>query len=250
MSKFTIDSFKKSCQDNKYICYQVIQPNFKLLVELFGSYLTYNTLIKYNSINIESIQIAILVDLENYVNIYLWINNEYVNEEIRFKNIGSELIYKIEQLVYVNLINIINSDDLLNNNKLYISYGRFGLDFFDNYIRSKLSKNDMSIINKFISNLDPEDRYFEYYSISMKGREEYLYNELLLLDINDSSNKLFPVYLEDINTSSSYALERCYTDYDDDEYNSETDFITINKLEQIIIKNSHYQNIINNIINN
>lgn len=206
--------------------------------------------IKYDNSNIKSIQIGILVDLENYVNVYLWIGDEYINEEIRFKNIGSELIYKIEQLVYTNLIREKNLDDSSddNINKLYASTGRFGLDFFDNYIGSKLSKNDMTIIKKFISDLDPEDRYFEYYSVSMKGREEYLYNELLLLDINHDSNKLFPVYLEDINTSSPYALERCYTDYDNSD--TETNFINISKLEEMMVKNSHYQKIINNIINN
>ena len=80
------------------------------------------------------------------------------------------------------------------------------------------------------------------------NRDEYLYNELLLLDINDNFNKLFPVYLEDINTSSPYALERCYTDYDD--YDSEINFIDLSKLEEMMVKNSHYQKIINNVINN
>lgn len=249
---YTIETFKTS--NNKWTYYQLTQPNFNLLVDLFGSYLKYNTLNKYNIVDIKSIQIGISVDvdLDNYVNVYLWIADEFINEEIRFKNYGSELIYKIEQLEYANSIITEESNINLENEsaKLYISSGQINLDFFNNYIKQNLTKNDLEIINKFITELDPEYEYFEYYSISTKGREEYLYNELLLLDINHDSNKLFPIYFENINTSSTYALERCYTDYDDYESEPELNYIKVTELNNMIIKNSYYNQIKNNIINN
>ena len=63
MTSQLLESFEKlylnNDNDNKWICYQVIEPNFNLIVDLFGSYLTYNNLIKYVDTEIKSIQIII-----------------------------------------------------------------------------------------------------------------------------------------------------------------------------------------------
>jgi len=262
---YTIETFKQN--DSKWNLYTVIYPTFSLLVDLFGNYLTFNTLNQYNNPNniLESVNIGILVDLENYVNVHVWIENKYINEEIRFKNIGSELIYKIEQLELSGLVKAENSNSNSNSSnktkKLYMRSGRIDLDFFNTYIKAQLFPNDLAIISKSINHLmqlEPEERYFEYYSITTKGRKEYLYLELLLLDINHDSNKFFPIFISDINTSSPYALERCYTDYDYDNSDSDSDsesdiesrYVHVEKLEQMMIKNSFYNIIKQSIIDN
>jgi hypothetical protein len=82
-----------------------MDTGINLLVDLFGDWFTYNTLAKYDN---ETVNLVVglqqstsdVLDMEdNYIKIHVWINNNYIDQEIKFKNYGSVLIYKLDELV-------------------------------------------------------------------------------------------------------------------------------------------------------
>ncbi len=76
--------------------------------------------------------------------------------------------------------------------------------------------------------MEDEEKYVEAKTIYFKGMNQCYYTELILLDID---SKYIPVLIENINTSSTYCLEKSYWEYDnEDEYNEEK----IIKLDEII----------------
>ena len=93
-----------------------MDAEINLLVNLFGDWFTYNTLAKYNNqlVNLV-VGISDVSDMDakhlltslredNYIKIHVWIDNNYIDQEIKFKNCGhkgSDIIYKLDELVEV-----------------------------------------------------------------------------------------------------------------------------------------------------
>ena len=84
-----------------------MDTGINLLVDLFGDWFTYNTLAKYDNVTVNLVvgissskSTSDVSDMEdNYIKIHVWINNNYIDQEIKFKNCGSVLIYKLDELV-------------------------------------------------------------------------------------------------------------------------------------------------------
>ncbi len=69
---------------------------FEMIVDLFGNYLTWNELNKYSNDKSINLQVATKI-FDNKCVLTVWFNKEYI-KDIEFKNNGSELIYKLEQM--------------------------------------------------------------------------------------------------------------------------------------------------------
>jgi len=108
---YSIDSF---ISNNSNCSLYKVQVGFETLVRLFGDWYSYNTLVKYNNIFVDLNVITILKKSENildttlieteYVHVHVWINGSYISDqEIKFKNVGSPLIYLLDDLVSVGI---------------------------------------------------------------------------------------------------------------------------------------------------
>jgi hypothetical protein len=88
------------CASNSNAQTYHMDAEINLLVNLFGDWFTYNTLAKYNDqlVNLV-VGISDVSDIDNYIKIHVWIDNNYIDQEIKFKNCGSVLIYKLDELV-------------------------------------------------------------------------------------------------------------------------------------------------------
>jgi hypothetical protein len=115
---------------------------------------------------------------------------------------------------------------------IYYSEGQFSKSQIDEYIKNSMSKKQYKILLNLWKNTD--DKIIEFKSIGINNPNGYTYNELFLFDINDNDNKYMPVYVQNINTSSVYALMRLGTNYDDDD--DENNFISIDDLKNMIIE--------------
>jgi hypothetical protein len=67
------------------------------LIDLFGDEFTYNQLNKYKDNESNDLIIASKNYDDNMCILTIWINNEYV-DDIRFKDCGYPLVYKLSQL--------------------------------------------------------------------------------------------------------------------------------------------------------
>jgi hypothetical protein len=108
-------------------------------------------------------------------------------------------------------------NDNKNNLRFYIKKGSIDKSFFDDFIRSHVQKNLLKKCDKILEDYE----FIEYYSIGCKSDRVACYSELWFLDINmddicKEKSILLPIYIPDINTSSSYSLARCYNDEDYD----------------------------------
>ena len=97
--------------------------------------------------------------------------------------------------------------------KFYLNFSFINKNFFDNYIKDHVQKNLQKRCDKILEDYE----FIECYSIGLKSECIACYNELWLLDINmDEISKekgmYLPIFIENINTSSCYALERCSMD--------------------------------------
>jgi hypothetical protein len=115
---------------------------------------------------------------------------------------------------------------------IYYSEGQFSKSQIDEYIKNSMSKKQYKILLNLWKNTD--DKIIEFKSIGINNPNGYTYNELFLFDINDNDNKYMPVYVQNINTSSVYALMRLGTNDDDDD--DENNFISIDDLKNMIIE--------------
>lgn len=88
--------------------------------------------------------------------------------------------------------------------------------FYQEYLIDKLGVKLVNYIEKKFENTNREERYIEGYSITYPSEKSCYYNELFLLDVGFDDNKLLPISIIGINTSSLYALEKCYIDSDDE----------------------------------
>ena len=71
--------------------------SFETLIDLFGDEFTYNELNKYNNNDKYDLDIASKNYDNNMCILTIWINKEYV-KDIRFKDCGYPLVYKLSQL--------------------------------------------------------------------------------------------------------------------------------------------------------
>jgi hypothetical protein len=93
------------CASNSNAQTYHMDAEINLLVNLFGDWFTYNTLAKYNNqlVNLV-VGISDISDMDNYIKIHVWIDNNYIDQEIKFKNCGykgSDIIYKLDELVEI-----------------------------------------------------------------------------------------------------------------------------------------------------
>ncbi len=98
---------------------------YSTLIDLFGDYFTYNELVKYNQNKSYSLDVAIKIYDDNNGIITIWIDGGYA-KDINFKNYGSELIYKLEQLEQLEESN----QTEIFNKEFYYTEGRITYYFF------------------------------------------------------------------------------------------------------------------------
>lgn len=91
----TIESFKSS---HSHYSFYKAECEFSTLVKLFGDWFTYNTLDQYRDMCVK-LSVGTTLTHENHVHVYVWINGHKIDQDIKFKNIGSELIYLLDDLV-------------------------------------------------------------------------------------------------------------------------------------------------------
>lgn len=87
--------------------------------------------------------------------------------------------------------------------------------FFKDFILHNIQKNLQAKCNKIISDYG----FIECYSIGVKSSRDCYYSELWLLDINlntNNNNYYLPIFIQNINTSSEYAMSKCYLDNDEE----------------------------------
>ncbi len=87
--------------------------------------------------------------------------------------------------------------------------------FYKDFIVHHIQKNLQAKCNKIIN----DSEFIECYSIGIKSDRQCSYSELWLLDINlniNNKNYYLPIFIEDINTSSEYAMSRSYLDNDEE----------------------------------
>lgn len=120
--------------------------------------------------------------------------------------------------------------------------GTFDYIFFNDYIKQYLTQKELKIINNLWKNLYNDEKYIDYISIPLKGYRDYIYNELILLDVLNDDNLYMFVFVQNINTSSQYSLVKSQYDdnydcSDDEDYQPLTLDIITNMLLPIYDKN-------------
>ena len=96
---YSITSFKSN---HSHYSFYNAQVEFGTLVKLFGDWFSYNTLNQYSNICVDlAIDLAVGTTLisNNNIQVHVWLNSEFIDQEIIFKNIGSQLIYLLDDLV-------------------------------------------------------------------------------------------------------------------------------------------------------
>ncbi len=76
---------------------------FETIEYLLGDWIVYNDLIKYKKDDIIDLAIGTKVYDDIKLVITVWINNEFI-KDIELKNYGSDLIYKMEQIDWNEII--------------------------------------------------------------------------------------------------------------------------------------------------
>jgi hypothetical protein len=99
--------------------------------------------------------------------------------------------------------------------KRYVASGCIGKWFYNEFIRSKLSKE---MKKKFDDLLKDEDEDFvDYYRVSIQNPSDpaWGFSTLWFFDVLDTG--MLPVYISGINTSSAMAMSMCGLDRDDED---------------------------------
>jgi hypothetical protein len=112
---------------------------------------------------------------------------------------------------------------------IYYTTGSFNREYIDEYIKGSMSNKQYKILTNIFQEFE---EYIEYKSFTISNSNGYSYNELFLFDINSQDNKYMPVYVQNINTSSPYALMRLETDYEDEE----DKYISIDEFKNLIME--------------
>jgi hypothetical protein len=131
---------------------------------------------------------------------------------------------------------------------MYISETTITKEDFNNYIADNADKK----IKEFVKKCDDED-YLECKRVSFEGREKWLYDELWFIDINDKDGGYAPVIIQNINTSSAYAMwTSCLYDRDDDEEDEEEEAQSLEEVNFDTILNlvsNGYKKSLENLLN-
>lgn len=114
--------------------------------------------------------------------------------------------------------------------KIHYSKGCFTKEHIDEYIKNSMSDKQYKIFINLWN--DTKEEHIEFKSIGVSNANGYTYNELFLFDVGCENGKYMPVYVQNINTSSPYALMRLETDYD----NEDDNFMSIEELKDMIMK--------------
>lgn len=122
---------------------------------------------------------------------------------------------------------------------IYYTRGSFSFEQFNDYIKDNLSTKEY----KFLSNIwsNDEEAFIDFISITMPNEKGYMYNELLLLDINSEECSYLPVYIENINTSSPYAFMRS-------SFDEENETMELDDLKELIMKNYNIDKIVDIVL--
>lgn len=102
---------------------------------------------------------------------------------------------------------------MLADDEVFYSFGTMTHDFWKEYIKPKMSKESLKTVTKMWSVLHIKDKSLDYYVISLPINKLY-YQELWFLDIGIEN--YYVVLVDNINTSSPYALSRCDMDSEND----------------------------------
>jgi hypothetical protein len=152
-----------------------------------------NKIITDNSIkNLAKIKILILPKNKNIKNKYENIDNLQISTISKLKPEVKDYLDEIKP--YVCCETSINISFLKKN--LFDDMAKCGKILYKNFL-SRIKNNDEE---------DDENEYLECRIFGLKGDEKYLYSELWLIDF-ESDGQYFPIFLNNINTSSYYALE-------------------------------------------
>ncbi len=131
---------------------------------------------------------------------------------------------------------------------MYISETTITKEDFNNYLASHADKK----IKEFVKKCDDED-YLECKRVSFEGREKWLYDELWFIDINDQNGCYAPIIIQNINTSSGYAMwTSCLYERDDDEEDEEEEAQSLEEVNFDTILNlvsNGYKKSLENLLN-
>lgn len=117
----------------------------------------------------------------------------------------------------------------------YIKEGTIGKDFYENFIKERISAKGKKLFKKA---LDNNDEYIEYYRVSVYDTTDRItdYSCLWFFDVGQERT-YYPVYINNINSSSSMAMCMCGMDRDDndednnyDDDNDDYKYYTANEL--------------------
>ncbi len=126
--------------------------------------------------------------------------------------------------------------------KYCLNYSSMDKDFFDEYIKHHIITKDCKKLNKKINDILEAEGIIECYSIGLKSERVASYSELWFLDINLESGLYLPVFIQDINTSSYYALSRCNNqDFDNDDDTDYDNFKSIDEILELCPKSTREQ---------
>ncbi len=131
---------------------------------------------------------------------------------------------------------------------MYISETTITKEDFNNYIADNADKK----IKDFVKKIGDED-YLECKRVSFEGRQKWLYDELWFIDINDQNGCYAPVIIQNINTSSPYAMwTSSLYDRDDDEEDDEEEAQSLEEVNFDTILNlvsNGYKKSLENLLN-
>jgi hypothetical protein len=122
--------------------------------------------------------------------------------------------------------------------KINFVTGKFTEDVYKEYIKNHLSTKENNLVEIMLNS--SEDKYIEYINIGLKSELSCCFNQLLLLKIYEMEYSYLPIFINNINTSSPFALMMLNT-YDEDE---DEKCITLMNLSKLIIKKYDIKKII------
>ena len=109
---------------------------------------------------------------------------------------------------------------MTTENKWYVAKGRLGMGFYEDFIKSKISKTSQIKFQELLNYDDSVD----YYRIQVNNPDDspVEYTTLWFFDLNLEKGYL-PVYIPNVNGSSVLALCSCQLYEDETEYDKEED---------------------------
>jgi hypothetical protein len=137
---------------------------------------------------------------------------------------GKKFIFETNEYTYqADAWNMIKQFMITKYETRYVASGTIDKDFYESYIKSKISASARS---KFKKIFEDEDATVDYYRVGINNPDDraWTYSCLWFFDILDKG--YLPVYHSCINTSSGLAMCMSCMDRDDDDDN----FMPIHKI--------------------